>query len=336
MLSKLYDVSRDYNILPAARGRDDESSGQKLAEKTRGYECGSVITRTLGVQLLFQEFLHDSVVIDICHIRAAVVQSPQHINLSDTNRERHTSVNEAYAGKEAASTHHLRPLEAKRLELRDVRPVQPRHRNLVPLRGLAGLPRDVLATPGAAGVHGCPIARSVLEAALAGHVVLRDLGVLGIAGLGRAEEGLEGNERALQREHRRPRVLEDVEADGARGRGHVRVVHLRDELHLHRLEGVVVGDRDVLRAGGDRVSTRRRGGGWGVHTTWKRPPSYGVSSGPSNPPMRWNGLSSTRSMVIFDDLSFLQSGHPARVNVSEGGFRSRRMWRTCNLLVHSA
>ena len=84
------------------------------------------------------------------------------------------------------------------------------------------------------------------------------------------------------------------------------MVDLGEELHLDGLEGVGLGDDDVL----GRVSashTRPEKG----RTTWKWPPSYGVPSGPSNEPMRWNGELSTRSMAMFEDLSFLQSGWSA-------------------------
>ena len=40
--------------------------------------------------------------------------------------------------------------------------------------------------------------------------------------------------------------LEDIEADGAGGGGDVRVVDLRDELHLDGLEGVRFRYADVL------------------------------------------------------------------------------------------
>ena len=76
--------------------------------------------------------------------------------------------------------------------------------------------------------------------------MLRDLGVLRVARLRGAQKRLEGDERGLECEHRRPCVLEDVEADRARGGGDVRVVYFRDELHLDGLEGVVVRDSDVL------------------------------------------------------------------------------------------
>ena len=76
--------------------------------------------------------------------------------------------------------------------------------------------------------------------------MLRDLCVLRVARLRGAQEGLEGNERGLEREHGRPCVLEDVETDRARGGGDVRVVYFRDELHLDGLEGVRVWDDDVL------------------------------------------------------------------------------------------
>lgn len=36
---------------------------------------------TLRIQFLLQEFLDDSIVIDICHVRATVVQPPQHVDL---------------------------------------------------------------------------------------------------------------------------------------------------------------------------------------------------------------------------------------------------------------
>lgn len=125
-----------------------------------------------------------------------------------------------------------------------MRPIQSCHRDLIPYTTLTRWCLAVL--PWAAGVDHGPIPRGVLEAALARHVVFRNLGVLRVSWLRRAEEGLEGDESGLESEDWGPGVLEDVEADGARRGGDVRVVDLRDELHLYGLEGVVVWDDDVL------------------------------------------------------------------------------------------
>ena len=133
-----------------------------------------------------------------------------------------------------------------------MRSFQPRHSNLVPRPASARIPPATgcgarLARP--ASIDHSPVARSVLERALAGHVMLRYLGVLRVSRLGRTEERLERDEGGLEREDGRPRVLQDVKADRARRGGDVRVVDLRDKLHLDGLERVVVRDRDVLKMG---------------------------------------------------------------------------------------
>ena len=112
-----------------------------------------------------------------------------------------------------------------------------------------------------ARIHHRPIARRVVEASTASHIVLRDLRVLGVVRLWGAEEGLEGDEGGFEGEHGGPGVFEDVEADCARGGGDVRVVDFCEELHFDGLEGVGVGDDDVLRG---------RGGGIAVALGWGR------------------------------------------------------------------
>lgn len=51
----------------------------------------------------------------------------------------------------------------------------------------------------------------------------------------------------MQVERGRPGFLDDVEGDGAGGRGDIRVVDLGDELHLGWFQGIVTGDDNVLR-----------------------------------------------------------------------------------------
>lgn len=60
-----------------------------------------------------------------------------------------------------------------------------------------------------------------------------------------------------------------------------------------------------------------------MRTTSKWPPSYGVSSGPSNEPIRWYGELSTSSILTLEALSFLQSVTP----LTNNGFK--RGGRTC-------
>ena len=79
--------------------------------------------------------------------------------------------------------------------------------------------------------------------------MLRHLRILGVIRFGRAKKGLQGNEGGFKGKDRRPRVFENVEADRAGRGGDVRVVDLRDELHLDGLEGVGLGNHDVLDLG---------------------------------------------------------------------------------------
>ena len=76
--------------------------------------------------------------------------------------------------------------------------------------------------------------------------MLCDLCVLGVIGFGGTQKRLEGDEGGFEGKNGGPGVLEDVEADGARGGGDVRVVDFGDEFHLDRLERVRFGDYDVL------------------------------------------------------------------------------------------
>eukprot|EP00631_Chrysoreinhardia_giraudii_P004340 CAMPEP_0197424874 /NCGR_PEP_ID=MMETSP1170-20131217/28348_1 /TAXON_ID=54406 /ORGANISM="Sarcinochrysis sp, Strain CCMP770" /LENGTH=214 /DNA_ID=CAMNT_0042952381 /DNA_START=68 /DNA_END=709 /DNA_ORIENTATION=+ len=77
-----------------------------------------------------------------------------------------------------------------------------------------------------------------------GLVHRRDLGVLGIVGLGGTEEGLKGKKRGLDGQSRGPLVFEDVQADGPGLGRNVRVPDLGQELHPRRLEGISPGDGD--------------------------------------------------------------------------------------------
>ena len=94
-----------------------------------------------------------------------------------------------------------------------------------------------------------PVARGVLEARARGHIVLCDLGILRVIGLRAAEERLQRDEGGFQGKNGRPGVLEDVEADGARGRRDIRMVDLGDKFHLYGLKRIRIGYDDVLRWG---------------------------------------------------------------------------------------
>ncbi len=90
-----------------------------------------------------------------------------------------------------------------------------------------------------------PIPRRIVKATPTSHKVLRDLGILRVAGLWAAEQTLEGYKSRFEGKHGAPRVLEDVEAYRARSAGYVWVVDFGDEFHLDGGERVRVGDDDV-------------------------------------------------------------------------------------------
>ena len=113
-------------------------------------------------------------------------------------------------------------------------------------RRARGLPRRVVPRPRP---------RRLLPRAVLGQVLPRDHGVLRVPGLGRREQRLQRQQRRLEREGGRPGVLEDVEADGARGRRDVWVPDFRHELHLGGHEGVLV----VCLGGEGRVCRAREG-----------------------------------------------------------------------------
>ena len=207
------------------------------------------------------------------------------------------------------ATYDFGSLESKRLELIHVRPLQSCNGNLI--SGLC--PRDTLALlllrARSPRINLCPVYRCIFKTTLAGCVMLRDLGVLGVIGLGRAQQALKGDQRGLKCEDGRPCIFEDVETYGARCGGDVRMVDLSYELHLDRLEWVRFGDDNVLTGGAfDSQLLHVDHPRWNFGlTTSKCPPWYGVPSGPGKDPFRWKGDSSIRSILIFEVLSFLQS-----------------------------
>lgn len=69
--------------------------------------------------------------------------------------------------------------------------------------------------------------------------------VLGVVGLGHAQQSLQGEEGSADGEGGRPLVLEDVEADGPGLGGDVGVPDLGLELHLGGFVGVLGGEDDV-------------------------------------------------------------------------------------------
>lgn len=77
------------------------------------------------------------------------------------------------------------------------------------------------------------------------QVELGHLGVLRVGWFWALQQTLERDEGALQREDRRPCVLENVQADGAGLRRDVWVVHPCVELHDGRLERILGRDLDV-------------------------------------------------------------------------------------------
>ena len=87
------------------------------------------------------------------------------------------------------------------------------------------------------------------------------------------------------------------------------MVNFRYEFHLHRLKRIRVGDYDVLakrpvpniKRGTKEMQVKNE------RTISKRPPSYGVPSGPGKDPFKWKGDSSMGSILICEVLSFLQS-----------------------------
>ena len=91
-----------------------------------------------------------------------------------------------------------------------------------------------------------PIPRGIVEALFGRREVLGDLCVLGVVGFGRTQEGLERDQSGFEGEDGGPGILEDVQADGTRDGGDVRVVDFGDEVHLDGLEWVGFGNHDVL------------------------------------------------------------------------------------------
>lgn len=147
-----------------------------------------------------------------------------------------------------AITHHFASGKTETFKLVDVRLLQPSHSNLILFRG---------GFSGLGGLHGRtdswsaridlrPIPSGIIEALLRGREVLGDLCVLGVVRFGRAQKRLEGDQGGFEGEDGGPSVLEDVQADGARDRGDVRVVDFGEELHLDGLEWVGFGNHDVL------------------------------------------------------------------------------------------
>ena len=94
-------------------------------------------------------------------------------------------------------------------------------------------------------VLGHPLAGVLVELLAVALVLVGDHGVLGVVGLGGAEQGLQGEQGGADGEGGRPLVLEDVEADGAGLGADVGVPDLGLEAHLGRLVGVLGGQADV-------------------------------------------------------------------------------------------
>ena len=72
-----------------------------------------------------------------------------------------------------------------------------------------------------------------------------DFRVLGIRGLGGAQEGLKREHGSLNGQRRAPLVLQNVQANGARLARHIWVPHFRQKLALRRLERIPVWNHDV-------------------------------------------------------------------------------------------
>jgi hypothetical protein len=76
--------------------------------------------------------------------------------------------------------------------------------------------------------------------------VLGHFRILGVIGLRRAQEALQGDQSRFERQNWGPSVLEDIKTNRAGSGGDVGVVDFRYELHLHRLEWVRFRNNDVL------------------------------------------------------------------------------------------
>lgn len=118
---------------------------------------------------------------------------------------------------------------------------------------------------------------------------------LRVVRLRRGQQRLQAEQRGLERQRRRPLVLQDVEADGAVGGADVGVPHLGDEPHLGRHKGVQVlctwwssevgrDEREQHRGQRQpcgRVSSRR---GAAAPTAWPGPDQPAATRAKCRPP----------------------------------------------------
>lgn len=134
------------------------------------------------------------------------------------------------------------------------------------------------------GVDLGPISRRLLKATLARRVVFGNFSILRVIRFRRTQKGLERYQGGLEGENWGPGILQNIEANGTGSRGDVGMVHLRDELHLDWLERIRFRDHNILhRTVHNTIGDRKKEGSL---TTSKVPPSYGVSFGPGNDPLR--------------------------------------------------